>query len=245
MRSLALSVFLLLICAAPLSAALDFPALTGRVVDQAHVLSPSTVSSLDQALANYEQGTSNQVVVVTLASLQGTSIEDYGYQLGRHWGIGQKGTNNGVLLIVAPHERKVRIEVGYGLEGVLTDAASSEIVQGIILPQFRAGHMEQGIIDGTQAIVSVLGGKGMPAHQQVSPQSLGLSAFLIFALIVLPFWLFIHFGVMLLPVGVPTRLGSSRIGSSFSSGGWGSGGGFSGFSGGGGSFGGGGASGGW
>jgi len=243
MRHLKLSFILLLICASPLFAALHFPALTGRVVDEAHILSPSAISSLNEMLAGYENGTTNQVVVVTVSSLQGTSIEDYGYQLGRAWGIGQKGANNGVLLIVAPHERKVRIEVGYGLEGTLTDAASSEIVHGIILPQFRNGHMEQGIMDGTKAILSVLGGKGMPIQQQITQQSLTLSAFLILMLIILPFWLFIHYGVMLLPVGIPMRVGSNNIGSGWGSGGFG--GGFGGFSGGGGSFGGGGASGGW
>src|ERR1700719_4745851 len=94
-----------------------FPALTGRVVDDAGILDASTQSQLTEMLAAHERATGEQVVVVTLASLQGFSIEDFGYQLGRYWGIGQKGANNGVLLIVAPNERKVRIEVGYGLEG--------------------------------------------------------------------------------------------------------------------------------
>src|ERR1700722_8267501 len=116
-RALAFIVFLLMGAAAV--AAPKFPALTGRVVDDAHVLSASTVQSLDQMLEGYERGTSNQVVVVTIGSLQGTSIEDYGYQLGRTWQIGQKGKDNGALLIVAPKERKIRIEVGYGLEPVV------------------------------------------------------------------------------------------------------------------------------
>lgn len=145
----------------PLSvyAAPQFPALTGRVVDEAGLLSPQTKQTLVQLLAGHEQAAGNQVVVVTLKSLQGYPIEDYGYQLGRHWGIGQKQTNNGVLLIVAPQERKVRIEVGYGLEGVLTDAISSQIINNTILPAFKQGDYDKGILDGTRSIIAVLGGQ--------------------------------------------------------------------------------------
>ena len=120
---------LILLLASPLWAAPEFPELTGRVVDNANLMTAAQRQSLSQALASAEQNTSNQVVVVTLADLQGYEIADYGYQLGRHWGIGSKESDNGVLLIVAPNDRKVRIEVGYGLEGVLTDALSSVIIQ--------------------------------------------------------------------------------------------------------------------
>ena len=237
MRALRLAFILVLLGGAAAFAALQFPALSGRVVDAAHVLSPSVIASLDQSLADYERGTTNQVVVITIPSLQGTSIEDYGYQLGRHWQIGQKGKNNGVLLIVAPNEHKVRIEVGYGLEPVLTDAASSAIVQGIILPQFRNGRMEHGIVDGTQAILSVLGGKGVPAHYDANePTPLQAVAILIILLWFL--WFSFHH-----PFVAAYMLSSSNFGSSGLSGsGWSGGGGFSG---GGGSFGGGGASGSW
>ena len=118
-----------LLLAAAAHAALTFPALTGRVVDDAHILSPDTVQRLTGLLAAHEKSTGEQVVVVTLPSLQGTTIEDYGYQLGRYWGIGQKGKNTGALLIVAPKERKVRIEVGYGLEGAIPDATSERVIQ--------------------------------------------------------------------------------------------------------------------
>lgn len=184
-------------------------------------------------LEEYERGTSNQVVVVTISSLQGYAIEDYGYQLGRFWQIGQKDKNNGTLLIVAPNERKVRIEVGYGLEPLLTDAASSEVVNGIILPAFRSGNMEQGIIDGTQAILSVLGGKGIPAAQQADGQLSGVDALLLFIFIVGFFWFAMRhpFIAALLLSSHSSRFGSSRMGG--------------GFGGGGGSFGGGGASGSW
>ena len=137
---------------------LDFPALTGRVVDEAGVLDTGARATLRDALAELETKTTDQLVVVTLKSLRGTSIEDYGYQLGRRWQIGQKDKNNGVLLIVAPKERKVRIEVGYGLEGTLTDAIGRMIIETSILPRFRAGDVPGGIKQGVEDIVQVLSG---------------------------------------------------------------------------------------
>ncbi len=136
----------------------DFPALTGRVVDGANLLSPADEQELTDELRALEDKSSDQVVVVTLPSLQGYSIEDYGYRLGRNWGIGTAKLNNGVLLIVAPNERKVRIEVGYGLEGTLTDALSKIIIENAILPKFRAGDYAGGIKDGVADIIKVLTG---------------------------------------------------------------------------------------
>lgn len=218
--------------------ALSFPELTGRVVDDAHILSPAAVQSLDQTLAAFEQESGgDQVVVATLPSLQGTTIEDYGYQLGRHWGIGQKGKDNGVVLIVAPSERKVRIEVGYGLEATLTDAMSSQIIQSIILPDFRQGHMESGVVDGTYAVISALGGKtSLEGHAPVMPvhdNSNSLWPFVFFVI-------FILLRLFILPWWFPLFFPLNGRGSGYS-GGFGGGG----FGGGGGSFGGGGASGGW
>lgn len=148
------------------NAAPEFPKLDERVVDTAGLLSTSTRDILISELAAHERGTSNQVVVVTLTSLQGYSIDDFGNQLGRHWGIGQKERDNGVLLIVAPNERKVRIEVGYGLEGVLTDALSHNIIQTVILPQFKKGDMPQGIVNGARAIVQALEGTFEPMTEK-------------------------------------------------------------------------------
>jgi uncharacterized protein len=144
-------------------AAPRFPPLTGRVVDTAGILSPQAETELSAQLAAHEQATTNQVVVVTLTSLDGYDIADYGYQLGRHWGIGQKGKNNGVLLIIAPNERKLRIEVGYGLEGALTDAVSRDIIERVIKPQFRQQHYDQGVRAGVAAILAALGGEYHPA----------------------------------------------------------------------------------
>ena len=151
----AVAAFFLLIAAAH---ALDFPALTGRVVDEAGILDPATRAALTDKLAGLEAKTTDQLVVVTLKSLQGTSIEDFGVQLGRRWQVGQKDKNNGVLLIVVPSERQVRIEVGYGLEGALTDAVSRLIIENAIVPRFRANDFPGGIARGVDDIISVLTG---------------------------------------------------------------------------------------
>lgn len=137
---------------------LNFPALTGRVVDEAGLLDATDRAALNESLAGLESKTRAQLVVVTLKTLQGTSIEDYGYQLGRRWQIGQKDKNNGVLLIVAPIERKVRIEVGYGLEGTLTDAITKIIIENSILPPFKASQFSDGIKRGIEDIIQVLNG---------------------------------------------------------------------------------------
>jgi len=153
---------------AAVAADLSFPALDGRVVDQAGILSPAIRAKLTEMLARHEAETSNQVVVVTLKSLQGVEIEDFGYQLGRHWGIGRKERNNGLLFIVAPNERQVRIEVGYGLEGVMTDALSHYIIQNAILPAFRKGDFETGVLAGTAAILAGLQGSYQPMPEQTT-----------------------------------------------------------------------------
>ena len=123
----------------------NFPILTGRVVDQASVLSPSIKDELETMLATHENNTTNQVVVVTIKSLGNSQIEEYSLELARHWGIGQKGKDNGVVLVVAPNDKQVRIEVGYGLEGTLTDALSSNIINYYIIPEFKKGDIQNGI----------------------------------------------------------------------------------------------------
>ena len=233
-----------------------FPALTGRVVDDAHVLSSATLASLTAKLAALEQQTTRQLVVVTLPSLGGDDISDYGYQLLRHWGIGQKGQNNGVVFIIVPTERKVRIEVGYGLEGVLTDALSSVILQRSVLPKLRAGDVEGGIVAGADELTSQLGldpaaaqaqvaAAGQQAHYRGHRSPLG-------AIVPIIILFFVAQSIFrrgrgggggglawLLPMMI---LGSGRHGGDDGGGGWGGGGGFGG---GGGSGGGGGASGSW
>src|ERR1051326_2383011 len=150
------ALFAFLVVLTPAWAAPKFPALTGRVVDDANILSSDTKADLTQKLAALEQKTSRQLVVVTLSSLQGYEISDYGYQLGRSWGIGQKGINNGILFIVAPNEHKTRIEVGYGLEPIITDAFSSVVIQTQVLPKFRSGDFNGGVVAGTDALIQQL-----------------------------------------------------------------------------------------
>ncbi len=164
----ALLSFLLIAAPAPVRAAPTFPAFTGRVVDDAHVLSPDVQADLTQRLGALEAKTSRQLVVVTLPSLQGYDIEDYGYQLGRAWGVGQKTINNGTLFIVAPTEHKVRIEVGYGLEGILTDAMTSLILQRAVLPKFKAGDIQGGVVDGTQALIDQMSLDPSTAEQKAA-----------------------------------------------------------------------------
>lgn len=147
---------LLLVAVAWPAAAQSFPKLTGRVVDDAHLLSPAQVQQLTQLSARVEQASTRQLVVATIPDLQGYAIEDYGYRLGRAWSLGQKDANNGVILLVAPTERKVRIEVGYGLEPIVTDALSSIIIQQTILPRFRDGDMAGGIVAGANALAEQL-----------------------------------------------------------------------------------------
>ncbi|HEX6103233.1 MAG TPA: TPM domain-containing protein [Alphaproteobacteria bacterium] len=160
-----------LLAGAPVRAAPpECPDLTGRVVDQAGLLSERDQAELEAALARFEEASSAQIVVATLASLQGLPIEDYGYQLGREWGIGQAGEDNGALLIVAPDEREVRIEVGYGLEGELTDAQSRTIIETRILPHFRQGDFAAGIKAGVATMIATLGGSYDPALPPVALQ---------------------------------------------------------------------------
>ena len=167
LAAIAVATLLALLLLVP-ALALDFPVLTGRVVDDAGILDAGTRAALTQKLAEFEAKTSDQLVVVTLKSLQGTSVEDFGVELGRHWQIGQKGKNNGVLLIVAPNERKVRIEVGYGLEGALTDAVSRLIIENAITPRFRAGDFPGGITRGVDDIISVLTGDAAEWQQRAA-----------------------------------------------------------------------------
>lgn len=133
-----------------------FPELSGRVVDQAGLLTPDQEQSLSKLSKTIEDNTTAQIVVVTLKSLDGYDIADYGYQLGRYWKIGQKGKDNGLLIIVAPNERKVRIEVGYGLEGGVTDAQSHELIQSQLIPHLKQQDVYGGIKNTMDAIKSII-----------------------------------------------------------------------------------------
>ncbi|WP_458390176.1 TPM domain-containing protein [Sphingomonas sp. F9_3S_D5_B_2] len=249
-----------------------FPKLTGRVVDEAHLLSPEQVLDLTSKSEALEAQSKRQFVVATVPSLQGRTIEDYGYQLGRAWGIGQKGKDDGVILLVAPNEHQVRIETGYGARVFLTDAVSSIIIRNQILPKFKAGDFGGGIEAGADAIIKQMSLPAVEAQKNVAEaeqqqrqhqHSSGGAIPAIFWFMIIGFVLLsmmrraggrryrrrrggISPWVVLWGLDALSHSGrSSGWGGGGSSWGGGGGGGFGGFSGGGGSFGGGGASGSW
>lgn len=149
----------------------DVPPLTGRVVDLAHVLTTSTVESLTARLTAHEEQSGNQVAVLTIPSLEGESLEEFTHRVATTWKLGRKGTDNGVLLLVAIKERKVRIEVGYGLEGVLTDIRSAQIIRNEIVPRFRAGDMPGGVVEGINAILKTIEGTYQASENAPSQQN--------------------------------------------------------------------------
>jgi len=264
--------WLAMLVAATPAAAQTFPKLTGRVVDQAHLLTPAQVVDISSKSEALEAASGRQFVVATVNSLEGRTIEDYGYRLGRAWGIGQEEKDDGVILLVAPNERKVRIETGYGARVFLTDAVSSVIIREAIIPRFKAGDYGGGIVAGSDQIIFLM---QLPAAEAAKrAQEIGASeakretrsgaGFIPVIFIVVIFFVIIG--------SIASRAGGKRYRrrrggidpwiilwglselsrSSGRGGGWGGGGfggggegGFGGFSGGGGSFGGGGASGGW
>jgi uncharacterized protein len=237
----------LLLCASLAAFAANLPALTGRIVDQANVIPLETRNTLESKLVDLESKSGIQLVVATVTSLGGEEIEPYANELFRSWKLGEKTKNNGVLLLVAPNERRVRIEVGYGLEGTLTDALSKVIITNAIVPRFKVGDFGGGISRGVDDIITVLTTDASEWQQRPSlrldnqqttdPMEWLLIAGLIGLLAMLIIspgfrWLFLN-----IVLNVLLTSGGSRGGGGFSSGG--------GFSGGGGSSGGGGASGSW
>ena len=270
---------MLLLCAplllAPAAAEPTFPPLTGRIVDEAGILKPDDRAAILDMLRVLEEKSTDQIVVYTARSLQGYEIEEFGYRLGRFWQIGQKDKNNGIVLIVAPNERKVRIEVGRGLEPQMTDLMSNLIIQNVILPAFRRGDFSGGIRAGVHDIRDVLLGdaeevkKRAQGSRKRTSNDDSIAPFLLIFGLVLAFFGFQIWQqrkqreewARLTPQERNRRLAASRRardstvivipGGGGSSGGWswgsggGGGGGDSGWSGGGGDFGGGGSSGSW
>lgn len=246
-RGILVAVLVVVGAAVAFAADIVIPSLTGRVVDQAGILSSSEESTLSNKLAALERKSTIQLVVVTLKSLQSRTIEEWGLALGRGWGIGQAGKNNGVLLIVAPNERELRIEVGYGLEGDLPDATADSIIRNVIVPRFKAGNMVAGINDGVDAIGRALTGEpfALPASRSVAKKESPIGAVAVLFFMVFVFLAsHVRYGRRRRPGGYYPAgwYWSSGSGGTRSSG-WSSGGG--GFRGGGGGFGGGGASGRW
>ena len=164
--------------------ALDVPGLTGRVNDYARLLSPENVSRLEQKLAGFEQETSTQIVVLTIPSLQGDNIEQFAIRVVDQWKIGQKGKDNGVLLVLAQAERKVRIEVGMGLQGVLPDITAGQIIRNVMAPLLKADNFDQAMSDGTDAIMAATKGEftASPQDQHRRPQKKSTSSLTLFLL---------------------------------------------------------------
>lgn len=168
-----------------MAAAGDVPALKARVNDYADLLTPATVSSLEKALLEFERSQSTQIVVLTVTSLGGESLEGYSMQVAEAWKVGQKDLDNGAILLIAKNERKVRIEVGYGLEGSLTDMISGRIIRNVIVPAFRAGDFDQGVANGVAAMMAAVKGefqaqpaKGRPRGRDSSASFLPLIVFI-------------------------------------------------------------------
>ena len=243
--------YVALLCLVVAAFAATYPALTGRIVDNANIISSEVRATIESKLADLETKSGIQLVVATVSSLEGDEIEPYANGLFRNWQLGQKTKNNGVLLLVAPNEKRVRIEVGYGLEGTLTDALSKVIITNGVTPKFKTGDFSGGVARGVDDIITVLTKDSSEWQQQPSlrldsqstkaPTSLLLIVGLVVIiglLIVSPGFRWFFFNVVL------NMLLSSGGSSSGSSGGFGGGGG-GGFSGGGGYSGGGGASGSW
>ena len=173
-----IAVFVVLLTAIP-ARALDVPPLKGRVNDYAGMLSPSTRDTLNRMLAGFEQHESTQIVVLTIPSLKGDSLDGFSIRVAEKWKIGQSGKDNGVILLISRDDRKIRIEVGYGLEGRLTDLVSGRIIRNIIVPEFRQGNFDQGVMNGVTAIMAVVkgefhaqpstpGGRGAPVRSHQS-----------------------------------------------------------------------------
>ena len=258
---------LLLLFSSP-AFAQEFPPLTGRVVDNADLLPPADEAALTQKLANLEQSTGRQFVVATVPDLQGRTVEDYGYRLGRTWGIGQAEEDDGTILLIAVDERKIRIETGYGIRPVLTDAVASLIIRNTITPAFKDGDFARGITEGADQIIGMLQlpeAEGRARAAEIAAQedarnatALKIAFWVAVAIVIFFIILFSLIGRHMKKYGKKYRKRGSNVwiwgiptghsggwGGGSSSGWGGGGGGFGGFSGGGGSFGGGGASGGW
>jgi uncharacterized protein len=225
--------------------AINFPALTGRVVDQANIIPADSRAAIEAKLADLEAKSGIQLVVATVSSLDGQEIEPYANELFRAWKLGEKTRNNGVLLLVAPNERRVRIEVGYGLEGTLTDALSQVIIANAITPRFKTGDYTSGITRGVDDIITVLTTDASEWQQRPSlrldraPAPAHINWLAVVGIIIV-------LGLMIVSPGFRWFiLGMLMSGRNSGGGGFGGGRSGGGFSGGGGSSGGGGASGRW
>ncbi len=238
MRQIVISLLIVLLLGSA-AAALEIPKATGYINDQAGIISPEVKLKLEQFLKKFDQSDSTQISVLTIPSLKGESLEDYSQRVFQKWGLGQKGKDNGVLLLVAKADKKIRIEVGYGLEGRLTDLLSGRIIDNEISPRFKQGDFDGGIVNGVASIAQAVRGEYTGTGKTKTKKKSSPFGFI-----------FILFFLLPLLGRIGGRRGGRRHGGIFLAGPFiggggfgGGGGGFGGFGGGGG--GGGGASGGW
>jgi len=175
----ALAVLAVALAVAAPAAAKEVPFLSGHVVDEAHLLPPDRAAALEEKLTRFEAETTAQVVVLTVDSLEGDPLEDYSVRVAQKWGLGQAKADNGVLLLISRDDRKLRIEVGYGLEGALTDLQSGRIIRNVIVPRFKAGDYPGGIDAGVDAILGAIQGEPGAVPEDTGPapgQNLDLGA---------------------------------------------------------------------
>lgn len=184
---LILALFTLLVSTA--AVAREVPPLQGRVNDLVGMLSPATINQLESVLADLEVSDSTQIAVLIIDSLAGDSLEDFSLRVAEQWQIGQKGRDNGALLLVVRDDRKLRIEVGYGLEGVLTDLVAGRIIRSVITPHFRLGNFNQGVIDGVGAMISAVRGEFQAdvEKRQAGPAGADPGGLLVFLMVILSF----------------------------------------------------------
>ncbi len=213
---------ILLLCFWPfLAYGLDVPKLQGYVNDYAGMISPSVKSKIEERLRTFEQSDSTQIVILTIPSLEGENIEEFGIKVAERWKIGQQGKDNGAILIVSKQERKIRIEVGYGLEGRLTDLTAGRIIDLVIKPRFKQGDFDGGFVAGVSSLIDATRGEFTAERRPVHQRQRGVPPFLTFFLFLAVFTLilgsvsrvlggvvggiglpaFVH--LALLPVGIP------------------------------------------
>ncbi|MGZ3534227.1 MAG: TPM domain-containing protein, partial [Thermodesulfobacteriota bacterium] len=175
--------FILLLCCLPIVAhSLDVPRLQGYVNDYAGMISPSAKSKIEQGLKAFEQSDSTQLVILTIPSLEGENIEEFSIKVAEAWKIGQQQKDNGILLIVSKQERKIRIEVGRGLEGRLTDLMAGRIIDQVITPRFKQGDFDAGFIAGASALISATRGEFKAEQRPIQRKQKGFPPFLTFLL---------------------------------------------------------------
>jgi uncharacterized protein len=185
-------------CCLPFAAyGLDVPRLQSYVNDYAGMISAPAKSKIEEALRTFEHSDSTQIVVLTIPSLEGEDIEEFGIKVGDTWKIGQKSKDNGAILIVSKQERKIRIEVGRGLEGKLTDLMSGRIIDGVIKPRFKEGDFDRGFISGVSSMIDATRGEFRAERRPAQRGQRGISPFLT---------IFLFFGIFTLILGSLSRV---------------------------------------